>query len=303
MSKHVAVLMGGFSAEREVSLVSGDECAKALERSGYRVTRIDAGHHLADQLQQAAPDCVFNALHGRFGEDGRVQGLLDLLRLPYSHSGVLASALAMDKPKAKDVFRAHGLPVTDHVLMTRPEILAEPPFDLPFVVKPAAEGSSVGVFIVTDETMAVLRERNDIDDSIHLMVEKFIPGRELTCGILIDQALAITEIKAAEGFYDYRAKYTEGGSQHILPADIDPEIASEIKAISLKAHQILGCRGTSRADFRFDDRAGPDGLCLLEINTQPGMTPLSLLPEQAAFCGISFDELVVQLTEVATCDA
>jgi D-alanine-D-alanine ligase len=303
MTRHVAVLMGGLSAEREVSLVSGNACARALESRGYRVTRIDVGDDLVDRLREAGPDCVFNALHGRYGEDGRVQGMLDLMRLPYTHSGVLASALAMDKPMAKRVFESAGLPCTEHAIMTLPEILEAPPFDGPFVVKPPAEGSSVGVLIVDDESMNILRERNDISPNIHLMVEKYIPGRELTCGVLLDEALAVTEIRSAEGFYDYRAKYTEGGSAHLLPADLPADITSRIMDISLQAHRLIGCRGASRADFRFDEDAGDDALVLLEINTQPGMTPLSLLPEQAEFCGISFDELVVRLTEEARCDA
>ena len=302
MTRRVAVLMGGFSAEREVSLVSGKACAGALEERGYDVVPIDVGHNLHEVLAVARPDVVFNALHGHFGEDGRVQGLLDHLRLPYTHSGVLASALAMDKPMAKRVFASAGLRCPEGVETTLDRLLANPP-ETPFVVKPAAEGSSVGVVIVPDDDLRPLTDRNDVDPDCRLLVERYVPGRELTCAVLGDEPLAVTEIRPNQGFYDYRAKYTEGFASHLVPAPLSPELYEAVMDTALKAHRVLGCRGVSRADFRLDpSQAGETGLYLLEVNTQPGMTPLSLVPEQAAYRGIGFGDLVVRLVEEARCD-
>ena len=302
MTRHVAVLMGGLSAEREVSLVSGEACAAALEGLGYAVTRIDVGRDLHEVLRSTRPDLVFNALHGRYGEDGRVQGLLDQLGLAYTHSGVLASALAMDKPMAKRVFASVGLRCPEGVETSLAELLAAPPLAPPFVVKPAAEGSSVGVVIVPDHDLRPLTDRNDVDPHCRLLVERYVPGRELTCAVLGDEPLAVTEIRPNDGFYDYRAKYTEGFASHLVPAPLTPDLYERVMDSALRAHRVLGCRGVSRADFRFDPAQGDAGLYLLEVNTQPGMTPLSLVPEQAAYRGISFPELVVRLLEHARCD-
>ena len=307
-SRTVAVLMGGLSAEREVSLVSGEACAAALEARGHAVTRVDVGPDLPRRLLDLRPAVVFNALHGRYGEDGRVQGLLDLLGVPYTHSGVLASALAMDKPMAKRVFASAGLRCPEGVEADLASVLCYPPVAPPFVVKPAAEGSSVGVIIVPGPDLRPLEERNDLDLTQRVLVERFIPGRELTCGVLDDEPLAVTEIRPREGFYDYRAKYTEGFADHLIPAPVPPELYREVMDWSLRAHRALGCRGVSRADFRYDPgEAGAGGgssagLYLLEVNTQPGMTPLSLVPEQAAHRGIAFADLVVRLLETARCD-
>jgi D-alanine-D-alanine ligase len=302
MTRHVAVLMGGQSAEREVSLVSGAACADAIESLGLRVTRIDPGADLSEVLTHAAPDIVFNALHGRYGEDGRVQGLLDLMGLPYTHSGVLASALAMDKPMAKRVFAQAGLRCPEGVEIGLDELLRKPPFPAPYVVKPAAEGSSVGVVIVPDEESRALAERNDLDPGCRLLVERYVAGHELTCGILGEEPLAVTEIRPNEGFYDYRAKYTEGYASHLVPAPLSPELYELAMEWALRAHRALGCRGISRADFRLNPELGEEGLYLLEVNTQPGMTPLSLVPEQAAWRGIAFPDLMLRLLESARCD-
>jgi D-alanine-D-alanine ligase len=302
MTLHVAVLMGGTSAEREVSLVSGEACAAALESCGYRVTRIDAGCDLPQRLIDLRPDRVFNALHGRFGEDGRVQGLLDVLGLPYTHSGVLASALAMDKPMAKRIFRSIGMRCPEGVVATLDELDAGLPLPAPLVVKPAAEGSSVGVTILMEDDPRPLFARNDIDRHARVLVERYIPGRELTSAVIGDRALAVTEIRPREGFYDYRAKYTDGVAVHEVPAQLPPAVYDEVLDWAVRAHRALGCRGVSRADFRFNPDEGDDGLYILEVNTQPGMTPLSLVPEQAAYCGLPFAELVGQLVREATCD-
>ena len=303
MTRRIAVLMGGFSAEREVSLVSGRACAKALEERGHEVARIDVGRDLHAVLAAVRPEVVFNALHGHFGEDGRVQGLLDHLRLPYTHSGVLASALAMDKPMAKRVFASAGLRCPEGVETTLDRLLAEPPVPPPFVVKPAAEGSSVGVVIVPDHDLRPLTDRNDVDLDCRLLVERYVPGRELTCAVLGDEALAVTEIRPNQGFYDYRAKYTEGFASHLVPAPLSPELYEAVMDAALRAHRVLGCRGVSRADFRLDPaQPGEAGLYLLEVNTQPGMTPLSLVPEQATYRGIGFGDLVERLVEEARCD-
>lgn len=300
---HVAVLMGGVSAEREVSLVSGEACARALEERGYRVSRVDAGSDLAQRLAELRPDRVFNALHGRMGEDGRVQGLLDLLGLPYTHSGVLASAVAMDKPMAKLIFRSIGLRCAEGVETTLGSLGDGLPLPAPVVVKPAAEGSSVGVTILLDDDPRPIFERNDYDRGSRVLVERYVPGRELTCAVMGDRPLAVTEIRPVQGFYDYRAKYTDGCAVHDVPAQLSQPVYDKVMDWALKAHRGLGCRGVSRADFRFNpDEGDEDGLYILEVNTQPGMTPLSLVPEQAAHCGISFGELVDWLVTEATCD-
>ncbi len=301
MTKHVAVLMGGWSAEREISMVSGAAVAKSLIDAGLEVTPVDVQRDMGALLTRLypRPDAVFNALHGRFGEDGCVQGLLDILDIPYSHSGLLASALAMDKPMAKRLFAAAGIPVAEHVIAAREDITAGDVMERPYVVKPLNEGSSVGVHIVLEGDDEPLFDDTGWPYGDRVMVEKFIPGRELTVSVMGDRALAVTEIITAREFYDYDAKYADGGSRHVLPADIEKKIADEAMRLAVLAHQTLGCRGVSRADFRLD---GND-LYLLEINTQPGMTPTSLVPEQAVHAGISFQDLVVWMVDNAECDA
>jgi len=294
----VAVLMGGPSAEREVSLSSGRECAAALRVAGYDVVQLDAGPDLAERLAEIKPDCVFNALHGRFGEDGCVQGLLEWLRIPYTHSGVLASALAMDKARAKEVFAAAGLPVMQSVLATREAVSAGHVMQPPYVVKPNNEGSSVGVYIVRPGSNAP-RLADTMPDTV--MVESYAPGRELTVAVLGDRALTVTDI-ITDGWYDYDAKYKIGGSRHELPARLPDEITQACLSYALRAHKALGCQGLTRTDFRWDEAQGLKGLILLEINTQPGMTPTSLAPEQAAFCGISFPELCDWIVKDASCN-
>ncbi len=295
----VAVLMGGPSAEREVSLSSGRECAAALRGEGYEVIEVDAGRDLCTRLSEIKPDIVFNALHGRWGEDGCVQGMLEWLGLPYTHSGVLASALAMDKERAKAAFRSAGLPVAESLLAAKSEIEARHLMEPPYVVKPFNEGSSVGVHIVAKgaNTPPRLTER----DPDVMMVEAYVPGRELTTTVVGDKALAVTEI-IAEGWYDYHAKYSAGGSYHVVPADIPAEIEVHCLDYALHAHAAMGCRGVSRTDFRWDDSRGLDGLIVLEINTQPGMTPTSLVPEQAAAQGWSFGQLCRWMVEDASCN-
>ena len=297
--KRVAVLMGGPSAEREVSLSSGRECAKALRAAGYDVIEVDAGPDLAGVLQAENPDVVFNALHGRWGEDGCVQGLLEWLRLPYTHSGVMASALAMDKQKTKDVYAAAGLPFVTSQLASRDEIEARHVMAPPYVVKPYNEGSSVGVYIVQEAANGPPTLAPDLPET--LMVETYAPGRELTTTVMGDKALTVTDI-ITDSWYDYHAKYSDGGSRHELPADIPAEIFNACMDYALRAHQALGCRGVSRTDFRWDEARGLDGLILLETNTQPGMTPTSLAPEQAAHCGIDFSSLCAWMVEDASCD-
>ena len=297
--KRVAVLMGGPSAEREVSLSSGRECAKALRAAGYDVIEVDAGLDLAGVLQAENPDVVFNALHGRWGEDGCVQGLLEWLRLPYTHSGVMASALAMDKQKTKDVYAAAGLPFVTSQLASRDEIEACHVMAPPYVVKPYNEGSSVGVYIVQEAANGPPTLAPDLPET--LMVETYAPGRELTTTVMGDKALTVTDI-ITDSWYDYHAKYSDGGSRHELPADIPAEIFDACMDYALRAHQALGCRGVSRTDFRWDEARGLDGLILLETNTQPGMTPTSLAPEQAAHCGIDFPSLCAWMVEDASCD-
>lgn len=305
MALHVAVLMGGVSNEREVSLSSGRGCADALRRAGYEVTEIDVGFDVAEKLREVAPDVAFNALHGKYGEDGTIQGVLEFLRIPYTHSGVLASALAMDKHLSKTMFKAAGIPVTDHVIAHREDVARKHVMPPPYVVKPVADGSSVGIFIVREGQEHPPQEILGVDwkGGDDLMVERYVPGRELTCTVMGDVALAVTEIVTDLSFYNYEAKYVAGGSRHVLPADISPKIYDEVQKISLKAHVTLGCRGITRTDLRFNDKAGSNGeLVCLEINTQPGMTPTSLAPEQAAYAGHSFEELVAWLVEDASCN-
>ena len=303
MSKHVAVLMGGWSAEREVSLRSGKACADAAERAGYRVTRVDVGRDIATLLRTLKPDVALNVLHGRPGEDGTLQGMLEILGIPYSHSGVLSSALAMEKDLAKVVMANAGVPVPEGRVVSRAEAAKGHVMAPPYVIKPVSEGSSVGVFIVTEEHAHPPQELNRPDWSFgdRLLVEKYIPGKELTCAVMGDRALDVIEIVATTRFYDYEAKYAPGGSKHILPAPVLPIVYQEARRLALKAHHALGCRGVSRADFRYDDRSkGTEGLICLEVNTQPGMTETSLVPELAAHAGLSFEELVRWMVEDAS---
>jgi D-alanine-D-alanine ligase len=303
MSQHVAVLMGGWSAEREISLRSGKACADALERGGFRVTRVDVGRDIGTVLRTLKPDVAFNVLHGRPGEDGTLQGVLEILGIPYTHSGVLASALAMQKDVAKVVLQAAGVPVPEGRVVSRAEAAAGHPMPRPYVIKPVAEGSSVGVFIVTEEHAHPPQEltREDWAFGDRLLVERYIPGKELTCAVMADKALDVIEIVAATRFYDYQAKYAPGGSRHLLPAPVSPIVYQEVRRLALKAHHALGCRGVTRADFRYDDqRAGTEGLACLEVNTQPGMTETSLVPELANHAGLTFDELVRWMVEDAS---
>jgi len=304
--EHVAVLLGGLSAEREVSLDSGKACADALEKEGYRVTRVDVGIDLADQLARIKPDVCFNALHGRWGEDGCVQGLLEVMQIPYTHSGVLASALAMDKAQAKIVLAEAGVPVAAHKVVHRLEAAEKHVMDPPYVIKPVAEGSSVGIFIVRQDQRHPPQELTSSDWALgeEIMVERFIPGKELTCAVARNEAFGIIDIVPAEGldFYDYEAKYAPGGSKHVLPAKISSNVYHLIQKLAVTAHKALGCRGVSRADFRFDADSDDETLVCLEVNTQPGMTETSLVPEQAAHAGWSFDELVRWIVEDASCN-
>jgi len=299
--KRVAVIYGGWSSEREVSISSGTQMLKAAQAAGYDAIGIDAGRDLAAQLVEVKPDAVLNGLHGPWGEDGCVQGLLEIMDLPYSHSGVLASALAMDKLKSKAVYRAAGLPVAEDRQVTREEAAAAHPLEPPYVVKPVNEGSSFGVLIVRKGTNGPPQEL--LGESWHygdyLMAEEFIPGRELTVAVLGDRALAVTEITTLRDYYDFDAKYSAGGSRHVIPADVPEHITAMAMDFALRAHQVLGCRGATRSDFRYDDKR--DRLVILETNTQPGMTPTSLVPEQAAFVGMSFEDLVAWMIEDASC--
>lgn len=295
---NVTVLMGGLSAEREVSLSSGRECAKALRQEGYQVTEIDAGADLAQRLEKARPDVVFNALHGRWGEDGCVQGILEWMRLPYTHSGVLASALTMDKERTKAAYRAAGLPVVESTLAPASEVRARHVLKPPYVVKPNNEGSSVGVYLVHEAANSPPQLSPDMPETV--MVERFVPGRELTTTVIGDKALTVTDI-LTDGWYDYDAKYVEGGSTHVLPADLPSDVFEACLDYALRAHQVLGCRGVTRTDFRWDEERGLDGLFLLETNTQPGMTPTSLVPEQAAASGMTFGQLCRWMVEDASC--
>lgn len=303
--KHVAVLKGGWSPERDVSLSTGRGCADALRQSGYRVTEIDAARDLADQLLKIKPDVVFNALHGRWGEDGCVQGLLEILNIPYTHSGVLASSLAMHKERAKAIFSAAGLPVAESIVVPREQAAHGHVMEPPYVIKPINQGSSVGVFIVRqgDNRPPVELTSPDWNLGDEVMAERYIAGRELSCAVMGDEALGVVDIIANTQFYDYEAKYAAGGSRHDVPAKISAEDYAEVQRVSLAAHRALGCRGVSRADFRFDDtRVGKPELILLEVNTQPGMTPTSLVPELANLAGYSYAELVSWMVEEASCD-
>lgn len=305
MTKHVAVLMGGWSNERPVSLKTGAGCAAALRRAGYQVTKVDVGRDIAEVLANLKPDVAFNALHGPFGESGMIQGVLELLEIPYTHSGVLASAMAMNKHQSKILFKAAGIPVTDHVIVSRAEAARAHVMAPPYVIKPIADGSSFGVFIVKAETSHPPQEllREDWTSGEEMMVERFIPGRELTCAVMGDVALGVTEIITDRTFFNYEAKYSNGGAVHVLPAQLKPKIYDKVQQFSLAAHAALGCRGLTRCDFRYNDAAGEDGeLVLLEINTQPGMTEVSLAPEQAAYAGHSYEELVSWLVEDASCN-
>jgi len=304
--KHVAVLMGGLSAERSVSLKTGQACALALEGEGFKVTRVDVGRDLAQVLAWLKPDVVFNALHGRFGEDGIVQGILEMMRIPYTHSGVLASALAMQKDRAKSVMKAAGVPVAEGITVSRFDAAKRHVMKPPYVVKPVSEGSSVGVIIVKQDRSHPPQELAGEDWAFgeSVLVERFIPGRELTCAVMDNKALGVIDIRPATGvFYDFDAKYAKGGSIHVLPAEILPNIYHLVQKLALTAHQSLGCRGVSRMDFRYDDTpCGTGEVICLEVNTQPGMTETSLVPELAAHAGISFGELVKWMVQDATCD-
>lgn len=294
----VVVLMGGPSAEREVSLSSGAECAAALRETGCDVIEVDAGPDLAARLTQIAPDVVFNALHGRWGEDGCVQGMLEWMKIPYTHSGVMASSVTMDKQRTKEIYAAHNLPFMQSVIASAADVQAGHVMPPPYVVKPYNEGSSVGIYIIAEgDAPPVLAD--DMPDQV--MVETYAPGRELTAAVMGDRALTVTDI-IVDGWYDYEAKYADGGSRHVIPADLPTEIFDACMEMALRAHKVLGCRGMSRTDFRWDEARGVDGLILLETNTQPGMTPTSLAPEQAEKTGISFPELCRWLVEDASCD-
>jgi len=298
----VAVLMGGWSAEREISLRSGKACADALERQGFRVSRIDVGRDVAAVLAATAPEVVLNVLHGRPGEDGTIQGILEVMQIPYSHSGVLASALAMEKDHAKTALSAAGVPVPHGCVVSRFVAAKAHALERPYVIKPIAEGSSVGVFIVTKEHAHPPQEltREDWSFGENVLCETYIPGLELTCAVMGDRALDVIEIVPTVSFYDFEAKYAPGGSKHLLPAPLKPNVYQEVRSLALQAHQALGCRGVSRADFRYDERAGTAGLYCLEVNTQPGMTETSLVPELAAYAGITFEELVRWMVEDAS---
>jgi len=306
MTKHVAVLMGGLSSERSVSLRSGEACAKALEGEGFRVTRVDVGRDVAEVLARLAPDAALNALHGPGGEDGVIQGVLETLRIPYTHSGVLASALASHKDKAKIVMAAAGVPVPEGKVVSRFEAAKAHVLPPPYVLKPVSEGSSYGVFIVKEGCSHPPQEllRPDWTHGDMMLAEKFIAGREFTCAVMGDRALDVIEIKTVSSdWYDFSSKYAPGGSIHELPAKVKGNIYQNVQELALKAHMALGCRGVSRTDFRYDDRPeGTGELVVLEVNTQPGMTETSLAPEMAAYAGISFGELVRWMVDDASCD-
>lgn len=308
MTKHVAVLMGGWDSERQVSLWSGEACAGALERSGYRVTRLDVGKDVWTRLEEIAPDVAFNALHGAWGEGGAVQGILETLRIPYTHSGILASALAMNKVKARAMFAQAGIPIARGVVASRFVAAREHVLPPPYVIKPVAEGSSFGVIIVGADRSHPPQEllRADWPYGDMVLAEKFVPGLELTCAVMgevgAERALGIIEIlPQGQAFYDFDAKYRKGGSNHVLPARILPDIYQEVEMLAVRAHRALGCRGASRADFRYDAEGTGELVCL-EVNTQPGMTATSLVPEMAAHSGLSFETLVTWLVEDASCD-
>jgi D-alanine-D-alanine ligase len=302
--KRVAVLLGGRSPEREVSLVSGRACAKALREEGFEAIEIDAHHDLAERLREAKVDAAFNALHGRWGEDGCVQGLLELMAIPYTHSGVLASAVAMHKERAKAVFRAAGLPLADSIMANRKEAAERHLRTPPYVIKPVNQGSSVGVYIVRagDNRPPAALGADDWSFGEEVMLEDYVPGRELTAAVMGERALAVTEIVPKTQFYDYEAKYAAGGSEHVVPAKIPASVTQEAMRLATRAHAALGCRGVSRTDFRYDDTNGQNRIIVLEVNTQPGMTPTSLVPEQAAYTGMNFRSLVRWILEDASCD-
>jgi len=293
---HVVVLMGGWSNERPVSLMSGEGVAKALESKGHKVTRIDMGRDVALKLAEAKPDVVFNALHGAPGEDGTVQGMLDLMGIPYTHSGLATSVIAIDKELTKQALVPHGIPMPGGRIVQTEELFERDPLPRPYVLKPVNEGSSVGVAIVTEDGNCgnpISRDsKGPWQEFAQLLAEPFIRGKELTTAVLGDRALMVTELKPKSGFYDFDAKYTDGMTEHVCPAEIPDEITEACKDLALRAHRILGCRGTSRSDFRWDDTQGVAGLFLLEVNTQPGMTPLSLVPEQARHMGMDYADLV-----------
>lgn len=298
---HVAVLMGGWSAEREISLSSGRGCAGALREAGYRVSEIDAGRDVAQVLADLKPDVAFNALHGPWGEDGCVQGLLEVLGIPYTHSGVLASALAIDKQRAKDLLSTAGMPVAEGRVLSRTEAAQGHALEPPYVIKPLDQGSSIGVFIVRKGDNRPPAELLDpawnLGDAV--LAESFVSGREFTCAVIDGRPWEVIEIKPRTAFYDYEAKYATGGSEHLLPAPIDAPLAGRIKDLAMLAHDGLGCRGVSRSDFIFDEARGEP--VFLELNTQPGMTPTSLVPEIAAHGGLAFSELVAWMVEDASC--
>ena len=304
---HVAVLMGGWSSERPVSLMSGEGVAKALEAKGHRVTRIDMGRDVALKLAEAKPDVVFNALHGSPGEDGTVQGMMDLMGLTYTHSGLATSVIAIDKELTKQALVPHGVPMPGGRIVETAELYERDPLPRPYVLKPVNEGSSVGVAIVTADGNfgnPISRDaKGPWQEFDRLLAEPFIRGHELTAAVLGDRALMVTELKPKSGFYDFDSKYTDGMTEHVCPAEIPDEITEACKALALQAHRLLGCRGTSRSDFRWDDERGLEGLFLLEVNTQPGMTPLSLVPEQAKHCGMDYADLVEAIIAEALADA
>ncbi|NNG49609.1 D-alanine--D-alanine ligase [Sphingomonas sanguinis] len=300
---HIAVLMGGWSAERPVSLMSGAGVADALERNGHRVTRIDMDRDLAAKLVETKPDIVFNALHGSPGEDGTVQGMLDLMGIPYTHSGLATSVIAIDKVLTKQALMPHGIPMPGGRIVKSEDLFAADPLPRPYVLKPVNEGSSVGVAIVTETSNhgnPIARDAaGPWAEFEELLAEPYIRGRELTTAVLGNRALGVTELKPKNGWYDFDAKYTDGLTEHVCPAQIPDDIAEACKSLALEAHRILGCRGASRSDFRWDDERGVDGLFLLEVNTQPGMTPLSLVPEQGRHVGMDYDTLVQAIVDEA----
>ena len=295
----VVVLKGGLSAEREVSLSSGAECAAALRVSGFDVIEVDAGRDLALRLTEISPDVVFNALHGRWGEDGCVQGLLEWMQIPYTHSGVLASSLALDKQRTKAAYRSVGLPVVESVIVPNGDVSKAHVMPPPYVVKPNNEGSSIGIYLVAADAKAPPVMADDMPEMV--MVEAYAAGRELTTTVMGDRSLGVTDI-IMDGWYDYDSKYKAGGSRHVVPADVPQDIYDACLDYALLAHQVLGCRGVSRTDFRWDESRGLSGLILLETNTQPGMTPTSLAPEQAAYAGVSFPDLCRWMVEDASCN-
>ncbi|WP_397603340.1 D-alanine--D-alanine ligase [Sphingorhabdus sp.] len=305
MSKqmHVAVLMGGWSNERPVSLMSGNGVADALEQLGYQVSRVDMDRNIAQVLAGLRPDVVFNALHGVPGEDGSVQGMLDLMGIPYTHSGMVTSVIAIDKELTKQCLVPAGIPMPKGTILDSESLFAADPLPRPYVLKPLNEGSSVGVAIVTEGSNygnPIARDaKGPWQEFDRLLAEPFIKGRELTVAVMGDTALCVTELKPKSGFYDFNAKYTDGLTEHICPAEIPADIAQYMLDTALRAHQLLGCKGASRTDFRWDDAAGMDGVFVLEINTQPGMTPLSLVPEQARHVGISYEQLVDMIVKEA----